>query len=146
MPAQREVTETEIRQRFRQVVAGLQAKDLDALRQRYAPDVVSFDVEPPLQHVGIEAKLANWSRTFAMFADLSYELRDLTIVAADDLAVAYGFARLSGTLRDGTTTGGAWVRVTYCLRNIEGDWLIVQDHVSVPFDFPTGKGVVDLTP
>jgi hypothetical protein len=27
----------------------------------YAADIVSFDIEPPLQHAGAEAKRTNWS-------------------------------------------------------------------------------------
>jgi hypothetical protein len=39
--------------------------------------VVSFDVEPPLQHVGVEAKLKNWANVFAVFRDADYEVRGL---------------------------------------------------------------------
>ncbi|MFB8006901.1 YybH family protein [Nocardia sp. NPDC056000] len=129
-----------------QVIAALRAKDLDAVRQLYTPDVISFDVEPPLQHVGIEAKLANWIKVFTVFAEVTYELRDLTFTVGDEVAFGHGFARLSGTLRDGTATAGMWVRVTYGMRKINGDWLIAHDQVSVPFDVVSGNGVTDLTP
>ena len=52
MPTQREEDEAEIRQQVDKIVAGIQAKDLEGLKRLYATDVVSFDVEPPLQHVG----------------------------------------------------------------------------------------------
>ncbi|MEV6066056.1 nuclear transport factor 2 family protein [Nocardia sp. NPDC052001] len=129
-----------------QVIAALRAKDLDAVRQLYTPDVISFDVEPPLQHVGIEAKLANWVKVFTVFAEVTYELRDLTFTVDDEVAFGHGFARLSGTLHDGTATAGMWVRVTYGMRKINGDWLIAHDQVSVPFDVVNGSGVTDLTP
>lgn len=45
----------EVRAHIDRVVEGLRAKDLEALRRLYTTDVVSFDIEPPLQHVGIEA-------------------------------------------------------------------------------------------
>jgi uncharacterized protein (TIGR02246 family) len=138
--------EARIRRQIDAIVELLQAKDLQGLRQVYAPDVVSFDVEPPLQHVGIEAKLANWARVFAFLADLTYEVRDLTVTAGDDVAFGHAFGRLRGTLRDGTVMSGMWVRITYCLRKIDGAWLIVHDQVSVPFDLRTGLGVVDLEP
>ncbi|MEU7913732.1 hypothetical protein [Microbispora bryophytorum] len=44
------------------IVEGLEVKDVECLKQPYAKDVVSFDVEPPLQHVGLEAKLKNWEQ------------------------------------------------------------------------------------
>jgi len=59
MATQREVDEAGIRRQIEGLVDGITAKDLEALRRSYAPDVVSFDVEPPLQHVGIEAQMEN---------------------------------------------------------------------------------------
>ncbi|MCW8380316.1 YybH family protein [Streptomyces justiciae] len=138
--------EAEIRRHIEKLVEGLRAKDPDALRPLYAPDIVSFDVQPPLQHVGVEAKLRNWEPVFTGFETVTYELRDLTLTVGDDLAFGHAFGRLGGTLKDGTAIGGMWVRVTYCLRKTDGGWLITHDQVSVPFDIATGKGVVDLEP
>jgi uncharacterized protein (TIGR02246 family) len=146
MPTQREVDEARIRQQVDKIVEGLRAKDLEGLRQLYAPDVVSFDVEPPLQHVGIQAKLRNWAKAFTIFQDLTYEVRDLALTVDVDVAFGHAFARLSGALKDGTAISGMWVRVTYCLRKIDGNWLIAHDQVSVPFDMASGKGVTDLEP
>ena len=143
---QREAEEAEIRRQINKIIDGLHAKDLEALKQPYAPDIVSFDVEPPLQHVGLDAKLENWARVFAVFDTVTYELRDLTLTVGDGLAFGHAFGRLSGTLKDGPAVNGMWVRVTYCLQKIDGVWLIVHDQVSVPLDVPTGKGVVDLEP
>ncbi|MCP2294433.1 hypothetical protein APR11_000837 [Nocardia amikacinitolerans] len=138
--------ETEIRRQIDKVVEGLRAKDLEVLKQLYTTDVVSFDVEPPLQHVGIAAKLENWARVFSLFETVSYEVRDLTFTVGDDVAFGHAFARLSGTLNNGAATSGMWVRVTYGMRKIDGAWLIAHDQVSVPLDIATGKGVVDLEP
>ena len=146
VPTQREVDEVEIRQVVDKIVEGLRNKDLEGLRRLYAEDIVSFDVEPPLQHVGIEAKLANWAPVFTFFERVSYEVRDLTLTVGDDVAFGHAFGRLSGTLKNGTATSGMWVRVTYCLRKIDGRWLIVHDQVSVPLDIASGSGVVDLEP
>jgi ketosteroid isomerase-like protein len=146
MSTHREVAEAEIRRQVEKIVEGLRAKDLEGLKRLYAADVVSFDVEPPLQHVGVEAKLRNWAKAFAFFDSLTYEVRDLTLRAGDDVAFGHAFARLRGTLRDGTATGGMWVRVTYGFRKIDGTWLITHDQVSVPFDITSGRGVVDLEP
>ncbi len=146
MSTQRQEEEAKIRQQIDKVIEGLGAEDLDSVRQAYAPDVVSFDVEPPLQHVGVEAKLRNWAKVFAFFETVNYELRDLTFTVGEDVAFGYGFARLSGTLRDGTSTSGMWVRVTYGLQKVDGSWLIAHDQVSVPLDIQSGKGVVDLEP
>ncbi len=146
VPTQREVDEAEIRQLVDKIVEGLRSKDLEGLKRLYAEDIVSFDIEPPLQHVGIEAKLANWAPVFTFFETVSYEVRDLTLTVGDDVAFGHAFGRLSGTLKNGTATSGMWVRVTYCLQKIDGTWLIVHDQVSVPLDITSGRGVVDLEP
>jgi ketosteroid isomerase-like protein len=39
-----------------------------------------------------------------------------------------------------------WVRATFCFRKVGGEWLIVHDQVSVPFDLRSGRGVADLEP
>ncbi|GAB3460920.1 YybH family protein [Actinophytocola sediminis] len=138
--------EIEIGQHIGTIVEGIQAKDLDTLRRLYATDVVSFDVEPPLEHVGVEAKLRNWTNVFTFFQEVKYELRELAVTVGGDVAFAHGFGRLSGTLRDGTTTNGMWVRATLGLRRTAEGWLITHDQASVPFDIRTGKGVTDLEP
>ena len=146
MLARREEDEARIRQQVDKIVEGIRAKDLDGLRRLYATDVVSFDVEPPLQHAGIEAKLNNWAKVFTFFQDADYEVRDLTVIVGDDVAFGHAFGRLSGTLKDGTATSGMWVRATFCFRKLDRDWLIVHDQVSVPFDVASGRGVTDLEP
>jgi ketosteroid isomerase-like protein len=146
MPAQREVDEAKIRKQVDKIINGIRAKDLELLRRLYATDVVSFDVEPPLQHVGIEAKLKNWANAFTFFQDVAYEVRDLTLTVGDEVAFGHCFGRLSGTLKNGMATSGMWVRGTFCFRKIDDNWLIAHDQASVPFDVATGKGVVDLEP
>ncbi len=146
MPTQREVDEAKIGQQVDKIVEGIRAKDLEGLKQLYATDVVSFDVEPPLQHVGIEAKLKNWAKAFTFFQDVAYEVRDLALTVGDDVAFGHCFGRLSGTLKNGMATSGIWVRATFCFRKIDGNWLIAHDQASVPFDIASGKGVADLEP
>ncbi|GAA3045196.1 NAD(P)H-dependent oxidoreductase [Streptomyces roseofulvus] len=145
-PTQRETDEAAIRHHIDGVIDAIQAKDLDALRRSYATDVVSFDIDPPLQHVGIDAKLKNWANVFAFFQEVTYEVRDLMHTVGEDVAFTHGFGRLSGTLSDGTAAGGMWVRVTFGFRKIDSAWLITHDQVSVPLDILGGKGVVDLEP
>ncbi|WP_242900729.1 YybH family protein [Actinomadura terrae] len=141
-----EAHEAEIRQRIGRLVAGIQAKDHEGLERLYATDVVSFDVEPPLRHVGLASKMSNWKTVFTFFREVTYEVRDLTVTARDELAFGHCFGRLSGTLENGTATSGIWVRVTFCFQKIDGTWLIVHDQASVPFDIQTGRGVTDLEP
>ncbi|MFE0652543.1 YybH family protein [Streptomyces sp. NPDC059534] len=146
MPTQRERDEAEIRRQVDMIAESLQAKDPEGLKMLYATDIVSFDIEPPLRSVGVEAKLKDWAPVFVFLESVTYEVRELTLTMADEVAFGYAFARLGGTLKDGTAMGGMWVRVTYCFRKIDGTWLITHDHVSVPLDIASGNGAVDLEP
>lgn len=138
--------EADVRRRLDQLVEAIRARDLERLKSMYAPGVVTFDVEAPLRRVGAEAKQGNWAAAFAVIQPpIHYEVRDLTIAVGDDLAFAHGFGRLGGTL-GGRRTDGFWVRVTFCLRKIEGAWLVVHDHASVPIDFKSGRASLDLEP
>jgi ketosteroid isomerase-like protein len=139
--------EAGIRQQIAKLVEAVRAIDLDAVESIYAPDIVSFDVGPPLQHVGTEAKLGNWINAVAAFqAPLGYEFRDLTIIVGGDVAFAHGFGRLSGTLKNGANMSGFWVRATSCFRKVNGNWLITHEHVSVPLDVESGRALVNLEP
>lgn len=143
----RDEDEAAIRGQIERMLGAVREHDLEGARPVYAPGIVSFDVQPPMQHLGADAKMRNWVDVFATFErPLRYEVRDLTITVGEDMAFARGFNRLSGTLRSGPATNGMWVRWTACLQKIDGEWLIVHDHVSTPLDFASGKALVDLEP
>jgi ketosteroid isomerase-like protein len=39
-----------------------------------------------------------------------------------------------------------WLRWTACLRRMEGVWVVVHGHVSVPADLASGRAVLNLKP
>jgi ketosteroid isomerase-like protein len=47
--------EAQIRQLVEQWRQALHAKDLNTLMSYYAPDILTFDILPPLQYQGVEA-------------------------------------------------------------------------------------------
>ncbi len=146
MATQHAVDEAGIRQRIGELVEAISAMDLDGVKLAYAPDMVSFDIVPPLRHVGAAAKWQNWVDVFTVYQrPLGYQTRDLTITVGDDVAFAHSLNRITGTLKNGN---GAdyWVRWTACFRKIDGNWLIAHDHVSVPLDVASGRALLDLRP
>jgi uncharacterized protein (TIGR02246 family) len=146
MATRHAIDEADIRQRIDKLVEAVRAMDLEGAMSFYAPDIVSFDFEPPLQHVGAEAKRKNWMRAFAAYQrPLGYEIRDLAITAGDDVAFAHSLNRISGTLKNGSRSD-FWLRSTTCFRKIDGNWLIAHDHVSVPLDLEPGTALLNLEP
>ena len=136
MAIQPATDEADIRQRIDRMVEALREMDLEGVMSLYAPDIVSFDIVPPLRHMGARAKERNWMDAFAMYQrPLGYEIRDLTLTLGDDVAFGHSLNRVSGTLKNGNRTG-FWLRWTACFRKIDGNWLIAHDQVSVPVERP----------
>ena len=134
--------ETQIRQQIDGLVNAVRNKDLDRAMSFYSPDVVSFDLEPPLQYLHTK----RWKQTFAAFeGPLGYDIRDLSITTGNDVAFAHSLNHSRGTLKSGARSD-VWVRWTACFRKLNGTWLIVHDHVSVPVAPATGKAAMDLKP
>jgi ketosteroid isomerase-like protein len=147
MPAQHAADEADIRQRFDKLAEAIRAADLDGVMPIYAPDIVTFDVQSPLRRIGAEGKRKNWVDVFTLFqVPLNCEIRDLTITVNDDMAFGYSLNRIGGTLKNGMKSSGFWVRATACFRKIDGNWLIVHDHASVPLDIEAGRALLDLEP
>ena len=127
-------------------VEALRAKDLDGVMSMCAPELVSFDIAPPLQYVGADAMRKRWEEVFSSFpGPMGYEIADLDITVGDDVAFTHSFNRSSVTLPTGQKIG-FWVRWTACWRKIGGKWLIVHTQVSVPVDLETGRALLSLKP
>lgn len=119
-------------------------KDINELVSKYAPDVLSFDVVDPLLSTGSEAIRKRLEEWFASFqGPISFEIRGLSIVAGDDAAFCHGLSGVSG-IRTGGEQLNMWYRTTICYRKIDGKWVIVHEHNSVPFNVETGKASLDL--
>jgi uncharacterized protein (TIGR02246 family) len=139
--------ETQLRALIHGWAAAVRAKDIDRVIAHYAADVVSFDLAPPLQYAGREAlrkSLAEWFPTFQ--GPIGYEVRDLSITAGDDVAFCRSLNRISGTRTDGEETD-VWVRTTIGCRKVDGRWLIVHEHASVPLYMDgSDRAATDLKP
>lgn len=146
MTANRSEAEPVIRGLVDRWAKAIRAKDVDGVVANYAPDVVAFDIVPPLRSVGIDAQrggLEAWFPTWR--GPIGYDVRDLTITAGDDVAFSQSLNRISGTKTDGEEVD-VWVRVTVGYRKLDGRWMVTHEHVSVPFDMENGQALVDLKP
>ena len=83
MATQHAIDEAGIRRRIGKWTEAICARDLDGVMSLYAPHIVSFDLDPPLQYTGVEAKRKRWLNVFAMYQRvLGYEVRNLTFVTS----------------------------------------------------------------
>jgi ketosteroid isomerase-like protein len=138
--------EAEIKRVIEGYVEALRAKDLDGIVSIYAPDLVAFDIVPPLQYVGADTFRKHWEEGFSSIqGPFGYEIADLDIAVGDDVAFTHSLSRSSATLTTGQKIGN-WLRWTACFRKIGGKWLMGHEHVSVPVDVEAGRAVLDLKP
>jgi uncharacterized protein (TIGR02246 family) len=135
-----------IRARVAAFAQAIQARDLDGVMAVFAPRVLSFDLGPPLRHGGGEDFRRHWRALFQSWQGrFDYEVRDLEVAADGDVAFSHSLNRTAGSTTDGRAVE-RWLRWTACWRRIDGRWLIVHEHVSVPADVRTGQALLDLEP
>lgn len=140
------MTEALIRQRVEDWMTALRAKDIAGVMSLYAPNIVSFDIVPPLRYAGADNKRRAWQKAFAAFTGpIAYEVRDLNVTMHGDLAFVHSLNHVNGTSASGHITD-LWLRWTACFRRIDGVWLIVHDHASVPADLEHSQAFLNLTP
>src|SRR5215207_7193664 len=129
----RATDEAQIRRLVDDWAKALHAKDVDAIMTCYAPDVLVFDLAPPLQHAGADLHRNNFAQWFTTFrGPIGSEMRDLRIVAGGDVAFCHCLNRISGVRTSGEKTD-LWVRVTVCCHKIDSRWKVAHEHASVPF-------------
>jgi ketosteroid isomerase-like protein len=111
-------------------------------------DVVVFDLPPPLEFQGEQARdvegINSW---FATWRDgVTVRLYEPQIIIEGDLAVAFGLSRMTGVKTDGTAVD-SWSRRTVVLMRIAERWKIVHDHASFPMAMDgSGRAMTELLP
>jgi uncharacterized protein (TIGR02246 family) len=138
--------EAQIRQLMDDWAQAFRSMDIEGVMASYAPDVVAFDILPPMKHAGADAYRKLWEQCFAAAQGaVDVEIRDLSITTGDDVAFSHMFSRCSGSDDKGQKFE-IWTRSTACFRKINGKWLIVHEHFSVPVDMEIGKAMMALEP
>lgn len=123
----------------------LRAKDAHALTVHDAPNILSYDLAPPLLTTGSDlASIEDWFATWD--GPIDCEVHGLSIVSGDGVAWSTSLNRMRGSKTDGTRVD-LWLRATAGYRKIEGRWLVAHDHVSVPFYMDgSERAALDLKP
>jgi uncharacterized protein (TIGR02246 family) len=138
--------EAEIRAIIEGMASAIRRKDADGLIGHYEPDVLAFDLLPPLQYAGADALKQRASQWLASFEGrVGFEMRDLRITAGDDVAFCHSLNGVKGTSQGGAPVD-MWWRATVCFRRRDGRWRVAHAHSSEPFDMQSSKALLDLKP
>ena len=139
--------EDEIRQQRAAWKEAFESGDVDRIMSFYAPgaQTVAFDILPPLRFNGWDAYRADWIKFLALFdGPIKVGVQESSIIASAEVGLVHALIHLTSTMSGRPFE--LWMRGTNGLRKIDGKWLVVHDHVSVPVDITTGKSAMDLQP
>ncbi|VTR93986.1 activator of hsp90 atpase : Uncharacterized protein OS=Oscillatoria nigro-viridis PCC 7112 GN=Osc7112_0484 PE=4 SV=1: AHSA1: SnoaL_3 [Gemmata massiliana] len=136
--------EVTVRQLIADQTKAICEKNVDKLMRPYAPDLVAFDAIPPFQTNGADAWRQTWASCLPHFPEtFAIETRDLRLTVSGTVAFAHWLFRFTGPEKDHPAMQ-SWMRLTGCYQKIEGEWRIVHEHCSVPFDPHTSKALLTL--
>ena len=122
------------------------AMDIDALRNCYVPDLVSYDCHSAFQFRSFDAYGKHLAMCFSHISGpMTLELHELSIVADDNVAFCHATMRC-GCIGTNGAEHWSWLRSTICMKTINGEWLVAHDHCSAPFDPMTSQAMLDAGP
>ena len=108
--------------------------DLPAILAHHEPDVVMFDLPPPLQCKGIEAYAQTWDLFFRYHKPgTAFDIQELAVTAGKEVAFAAAIMRCGpDSSSHPADKDGFLFRLTVGLRKVDGDWSIAHEHHSEP--------------
>jgi uncharacterized protein (TIGR02246 family) len=124
--------EAEIRSLIERWARAVREEDRAAIRRDHDPDMLMFDVPPPLVSRGLDAYMATWETFFSCAEKpVAFDFHDVKVTCGADVA----FATATGTCVDTDPDGKREpleFRLTMGLRKVEGHWRVMHEHHSLP--------------
>ena len=108
-------------------------EDRLGIRADHDPEMLMFDVPPPLLSRGVDAYMATWEKFFLSWSErpVAFDFHDVKITAGTDVAFATAIGKCAGVDSNGKREEFEF-RLTMGLRKIDGVWRVVHEHHSLP--------------
>ena len=108
--------------------------DLPAILAHHDPDMLMFDLPPPLQCKGIKAYEQTWDLFFRYHKPgKAFDIEEMTVTAGEDVAFAAAIMRCGpDSSSNPADKDGFLFRLTVGLHKIGGAWRITHEHHSEP--------------
>ena len=133
-----QTTETEIKALIETYRQAVMEKNVEKVMALYDDNIVSFDAIQALQFKGKVAYRAHWQACMEMCpGPHKFDFHQV--------AFAHWLAYCGGT-NDKGEEQACWMRTTACYQRVAGQWKIVHEHWSAPFDPMAGTALFDLQP
>ena len=122
-----------------QAMAGEQSAE--SITANWSKDVVWFDMIQG-NHFGLEAVRNELGKQIAQLTNIKVQILNMKVEASDTIAFAFSTQRLSGIGRNGAPDVAITFRQTDGFIKDSGNWRLVHQHISVPFDPTNGKAIM----
>jgi ketosteroid isomerase-like protein len=110
----------------------VRTKNVDGILANHSPEILMFDVPPPLQSKGIEAYRKSWDLFFSWARDFGvFDIDEMTITAGDDVGFVTAVMHCAGAEANQERFDLEF-RLTLGLRKIRDQWIITHEHHSIP--------------
>ncbi|SRR6266496_23881 len=107
-------------------------KNFDGILAHHSPEVLMFDVPPPLESKGIEAYRETWDLFYSAQPDpIAFDIQRMDVVAGAGVAFVTALMRCAEKGENEERIKLDF-RLTIGLRKINGCWMILHEHHSVP--------------
>jgi len=125
--------DAEVRALLEEWAAATRQSRTDEILKHHSTNLVIFDVLPPMKYESADSYRRSWEEWEPdTRGEAVFNFENLTITAVSDLAFANSFIRCGGTFPDGRKFQDL-VRATFCLRKVDGSWMVEHQHVSKPY-------------
>ena len=109
----------------------VRSRDIDAILSHHSPDIIMFDVPPPLQSKGIEAYRKTWELFFKYAKPGVFDIQELHMTADENVAFCFALMKCEDKYKN-TDYVPINFRLTIGLEKINDQWIITHEHHSVP--------------
>jgi ketosteroid isomerase-like protein len=128
----RTTDEAAIRELIESWAKAVRTKKINGILANHSPEILMFDVPPPIQSKGIEAYKKTWDLFFSWSHNpVVFDISEMNITAGNDVAFVTALMRCAGTEANGERIELEF-RLTIGLRKIGGKWIVMHEHHSIP--------------
>ena len=126
------IDESLIRDQVENWAKAVRARNLDGILANHSPEILMFDVPPPIQSKGIEGYKKTWDLFFSSSPDPAvFDITEMNITAGEDVAFVTALMRCVVTEVNKDRVDLEF-RLTIGLRKIAGQWTVMHEHHSIP--------------
>ena len=127
-----QANESGVRDLLERWAVAVRAKNMSEVLANHSPDFQMFDVPLPFESRGLVAYEDTWELFYSSPPDpVAFDIKWLEVVAGEDVAFAFAHMQCVEPTEKVQRTPLDF-RLTVGLQKLEGRWIIVHEHHSVP--------------